>query len=221
MSVAEASPRFRLRVTEIFHSLQGESLNVGLPTVFVRLTGCPLRCVWCDTAYAFGGGAWMDVDVVVDRVTGFRTPHVTVTGGEPLAQRSCLSLLSRLCDRGLWVSLETSGAVALSGVDPRVEIVMDLKAPGSGEQGRNLWGNVGELRKRDQIKFVIAHRDDYDWAVARMNEYDLAERAHVLFSPVFGQMQPAQLAAWILEDRLPVRFQLQLHKALWGDQPGR
>ena len=220
MSAVEVS-HTRLRITEIFHSLQGESLNVGLPTVFVRLTGCPLRCVWCDTTYAFGGGAWMDVDQVVEQVAGFRTSHVTVTGGEPLAQRACLSLLTDLCDRGLRVSLETSGAVTLSNVDPRVKIVMDLKAPGSGEQGRNRWENLGDLRRTDQIKFVIAHRQDYDWAVARIEEHGLAERAHLLFSPVFEQMDPAELAGWILEDRLPVRFQLQLHKTLWGDQPGR
>ena len=220
MSLVEARAS-RLRITEIFHSLQGESSTVGWPTVFVRLTGCPLRCVWCDTAYAFGGGQWMEPDEILARVAGFKTNHVTVTGGEPLAQKACLPLLTALCDRGFRVSLETSGALDIAPVDPRVTRVMDLKPPGSGEDARNRWSNLEHLRIGDEVKFVIADRADYDWAVARMAEYDLAARAHILFSPVFGCLEPTRLAEWILADRLSARFQMQLHKALWGEAVGR
>jgi len=211
----------RLRISEIFHSLQGESDSVGWPTVFVRLTGCPLRCSWCDTAYAFHGGQWLGIDEIVDKVAVHAARHVCVTGGEPLAQKRCLELLESLCERGLEVSLETSGALDISRVDARVRRVVDFKPPGSGEVARNLWSNVQHLRARDQVKFVIGDRNDYDWSVERIREHELADRCAVLFSPVQGQLEPAVLAEWILADRLPVRFQLQLHKILWGNQPGR
>lgn len=211
----------RLRITEIFLSLQGESRTVGWPTVFVRLTGCPLRCQYCDTAYAFTGGEWMDLDVIVDTVTGHGVQHVCVTGGEPLAQKACLPLLTRLCDAGYAVSLETSGARDIAGVDPRVMRVMDLKTPGSGEEARNLYANISELGERDQVKFVICSREDYDWAKRKVVEFELSRRCEVLFSPSFGQLDARELADWIVADRLPVRFQLQLHKRLWDDEPGR
>ena len=211
----------RLRVTEIFHSLQGEARDAGRPTVFVRLTGCPLRCVWCDTEYAFHGGQWHDIADIVDAVAKYQTRHVCVTGGEPLAQKRCLDLLARLCDAGFVVSLETSGALDVSGVDPRVSRVMDLKAPGSGESARNLWSNLAALTAHDQIKFVLADRADYDWAGAVLREHALADRCEVLFSPVWGKLAPIDLAQWILDDRLPVRMQVQLHKILWGGEPGR
>ncbi|HEY5789149.1 MAG TPA: 7-carboxy-7-deazaguanine synthase QueE [Gammaproteobacteria bacterium] len=211
----------RLRVTEIFCSLQGESRTVGLPTVFVRLTGCPLRCRWCDTEYAFSGGEMRDMDAIVAEVGAFGIHHVTVTGGEPLAQRDCPALLAALCDAGHEVSLETSGALDLCGVDPRVTRVMDLKAPGSGEQARNRLENLACLRASDQLKFVLADRADYDWARALLAEHDLAARCELLFAPVHGELEPAALAQWILDDRLEVRFQLQLHKLLWGDARGR
>jgi len=210
-----------LRVTEIFHSIQGESGRVGLPTVFVRLTGCPLRCVWCDTDYAFSGGESIAIGEVLQRVAGYRCATVCVTGGEPLAQKNCLPLLTALCDAGLSVSLETSGALDIGGVDPRVSRIVDLKAPGSGESARNRWENLDLLTGRDELKFVLASREDYDWAVATCQERKLAERCPVLFSPVQGRLDPAQLAQWILDDRLPVRFQLQLHKLLWGAAKGR
>ena len=194
---------------------------MGWPTVFVRLTGCPLRCRWCDTAYAFEGGQWRDVDAVLAEVAAYGVRHVCVTGGEPLAQKRCLTLLSRLCDGGYEVSLETSGALDVSAVDPRVRKVMDLKAPGSGELSRNRWDNLARLGAHDQIKFVLADRADYEWARAMLVEHALAARCMVLFSPVHDEMDPAELAQWILDDRLPVRFQLQLHKLLWGNQPGR
>ncbi len=210
-----------LRVTEIFHSIQGESSRVGLPTVFVRLTGCPLRCVWCDTAYAFSGGEVLPLDEVLQRVAAFDCETVCVTGGEPLAQKGCLPLLAALCDAGHSVSLETSGALDIGGVDRRVARIMDLKAPGSGEQERNRWENIGLLTDRDELKFVLASREDYDWAVSACRQRRLFERCPVLFSPVQGQLDPAHLAQWILDDRLPARFQLQLHKVLWGNAKGR
>jgi 7-carboxy-7-deazaguanine synthase len=210
-----------LRVTEIFHSIQGESSRVGLPTVFVRLTGCPLRCVWCDTEYAFSGGESMTIGEVAQRVAGFGCATVCVTGGEPLAQKNCLPLLAALCDSGHSVSLETSGALDIGGVDPRVARIVDLKAPGSGEQKKNRWENLELLTSGDELKFVLASVDDYDWAVTACRQHRLFERCPVLFSPVQGQLDPAQLAQWIMDDRLPVRFQLQLHKVLWGSAKGR
>lgn len=217
---ARDSARGRLRVTEIFYSLQGESRTVGWPTVFVRLTGCPLRCVYCDTAYAFQGGNQTSVDDVLAQVAGYRPRFVTVTGGEPLAQRGCLDLLVRLCDAGYEVSLETSGALDISAVDPRVVKVMDLKTPGSGESERNRMENLEYIGQRDQLKFVICDRDDYRWACAQLERHALPSRCEVLFSPVQGMLAPVDLADWILADRLAVRFQIQLHKVLWGDGAG-
>ncbi len=211
----------RLRITEIFLSLQGESRSVGWPTVFVRLTGCPLRCGYCDTAYAFQGGEWWPLQGIVDRVAEYGVRHVTVTGGEPLAQKNVLPLLNALNDAGHEVSLETSGALDIAPVDPRTVIVMDIKTPGSGEAERFHVANIEHLKPIDQVKFVLVDRADYDWAVARLAEYRLPERCEVLFSPAHGQLEPRDLADWILTDRLPVRFQLQLHKLLWGDEPGR
>ena len=210
-----------LRVTEIFHSIQGESSRVGLPTVFVRLTGCPLRCSWCDTAYAFSGGDVLAVDAVLQRIAAFECTTVCVTGGEPLAQKGCLALLDALCDAGYSVSLETSGALDIGGVDRRVARIVDIKAPGSGEHERNRWENLGLLTEHDELKFVLASREDYDWAVSACRQHRLFERCPVLFSPVQGQLDPAHLAQWILDDRLPLRFQLQLHKVLWGNVQGR
>lgn len=210
----------RLRITEIFYSLQGESRPAGLPTVFVRLTGCPLRCVYCDTAYAFHGGTPRQLEEVVQDVLNFGVPRVCVTGGEPLAQPACLQLLSQLSDRDLDVSLETSGALDLARVDERVTIVMDLKTPASGELDRNLWSNLACLKDGDQIKFVICDRVDYEWARVQLEAHDLTGRFAVLFSPSWGQLEPRDLAEWILEDRLEVRCQVQLHKYLWGDAPG-
>lgn len=211
----------RLRVTEIFFSLQGEASRVGLPTVFVRLTGCPLRCGYCDTEYAFQGGVWMSLDEILGRVRAHPTRHVTVTGGEPLAQRDCLTLLTDLCDAGLDVSLETSGALDITGVDRRVARIVDIKTPGSGEVARNLWANLADLTPRDEVKFVLCDAADYDWACQVVREYRLNERAAVLFSPVHGRLEPAVLADWVLRDGLPVRLQVQLHKLLWGEGPGR
>lgn len=211
----------RLRISEIFHSIQGEADAVGWPTVFVRLTGCPLRCTWCDTAYAFEGGNWRTFDEILAEVGRHGARHVCVTGGEPLAQKRCPDLLARLCDAGYEVSLETSGALDVAQVDPRVRKVMDLKAPGSGESERNLMGNIAHLRARDQVKFVLADRADYDWAVAVLREHDLPARCMVLFSPVYGRLDARTLAEWILGDHLPVRLQIQLHKFLWGEAPGR
>ena len=222
MSVAvEQEAATRLRITEIFRSLQGEGDAVGFPTVFVRLTGCPLRCQYCDTAYAFGGGEWWHLEDILARVATLDTRHVCVTGGEPLAQRNCLTLLSRLCDAGHEVSLETSGALPVDGVDARVRRVVDVKTPASGEAGRNLLGQLQQLGERDQIKFVICDRADYEWSRALLREHALPGGAMVLFSPSHGQLAARQLADWILEDRLPVRLQVQLHKLLWGNEPGR
>lgn len=211
----------RLRVTEIFYSLQGETRSVGWPTAFVRLTGCPLRCHYCDTDYAFQGGTWMELEQVFATVAAFSARHVTVTGGEPLAQPACLEFLVRLCDAGYETSLETSGALDISAVDPRVIKIMDIKAPGSGEEARNLYANLNYLSPQDQIKLVLCDRDDYDWAKAALEHHRLAERCEVLLSPSYKQLNPTVLAEWILEDRLPVRMQIQLHKYLWGEEPGR
>lgn len=213
-------PAERLRITEIFHSIQGEADAIGWRTVFVRLTGCPLRCVWCDTEYSFYGGDWRAIDDIVAEVASHGARHVCVTGGEPLSQKRCLILLQRLCDAGHEVSLETSGALDVSQVDPRVRKVMDLKAPDSGEAKRNLWSNLEHLLPHDQVKIVIASRADYEWARAAVAEHRIAERCMVLFSPVHGAIQPRELAEWIIEDKLDVRFQLQLHKLLWNDAPG-
>lgn len=211
----------RLRITEIFRSLQGEGDSVGFPTVFVRLTGCPLRCRYCDTTYAFGGGQWWSIDDILARVAELDARHVCVTGGEPLAQRQCQALLARLCDAGYEVSLETSGALPVRDVDPRVRRVVDVKTPASGEAARNLLDQLQQLNERDQIKFVICDRGDYEWSRALLAEHGLPRRAMVLFSPSHEQLPARQLADWILEDHLPVRLQVQLHKLLWGNEPGR
>lgn len=210
-----------LRITEIFHSLQGETRTSGLPTVFVRLTGCPLRCQYCDTAYAFSGGEIMSLPSILERVAAYRPRYVCVTGGEPLAQPNCIPLLRQLCDAGYEVSLETSGALDISATDTRVSRVVDLKTPGSAESGRNLYANMERLTRNDQVKFVICSREDYDWAVSKLIEYRLEQRAgEVLFSPSHGQVNARDLADWIVADNLPVRYQLQLHKLLWRDEPG-
>lgn len=210
-----------LQISEIFYSLQGESNTVGMPTVFVRLTGCPLRCGYCDTEYAFSGGEQMTIDAIINRIAAYRCKRVTVTGGEPLAQRRCLELLTRLCDDGYLVALETCGALDLSGVDPRVAKVMDIKTPGSGEVEKNLFSNIGYLSHTDQIKFVICDEADYTWARQILKREALAQKAEVIMLPAYGAQDPAQLAEWILRDGLPVRFQMQLHKQLWGDTRGR
>lgn len=210
-----------LRITEIFYSLQGESRTVGWPTVFVRLTGCPLRCNYCDSEYAFSGGEELSLDQILAQVASYSPYYVCVTGGEPLAQRASLTLLTRLCDEGYQVSLETSGALDIAGIDPRVIIVMDMKTPSSTEQDKNLLHNLALLHVKDQLKFVIADRADYDWAYALVKQHMLEAQCEVLFSPVHGALAPHQLAQWILDDRLLVRFQLQLHKSLWGEEPGR
>lgn len=209
-----------LRITEIFHSLQGESVTVGLPTVFIRLTGCPLRCDYCDTAYAFSGGNLISIDDILKQIEAFGCQHVCVTGGEPLAQPDCISLLEHLCNANYSVSIETSGALDIAGIDPRVMIVMDLKTPDSGECEKNKLSNIPNLKQSDQIKFVLCSREDYEWAKLMINEHQLAQRVHLLFSPSYEQLNPTLLADWIIQDRLPVRFQLQLHKILWNDAPG-
>jgi 7-carboxy-7-deazaguanine synthase len=211
----------RLKLTEIFYSLQGEADTAGIPTVFVRLTGCPLRCQYCDTAYAFHGGQWWQLSAILERVRELGARYVCVTGGEPLAQPQCLALLSALADAGYRVSLETSGAMAIEAVDPRVIRVVDVKTPGSGEEHRNRYEQLALLRPEEQIKFVLCDRADYDWSRGKLAALQLAERCQVLFSPSHEQLPARELADWILADRLPVRFQLQLHKYLWGNEPGR
>ena len=218
---AEAAAAPRLKIAEIFSSIQGEAAHVGWPTVFVRLTGCPLRCVWCDTAYAFQGGEWMEISGILETVAAAGVRHVCVTGGEPLSQRACLVLLTGLCDAGYVVSLETSGALDVSDVDARVHKVIDIKTPGSGESERNLPGNLDHLGPNDALKFVLADRADFDWARDFVRDRSLDARCEVLFSPVWETLPAAQLADWIVDERLPVRLQLQLHKVLWGDEPGR
>lgn len=210
-----------LRITEIFHSLQGETRTVGLPTVFVRLTGCPLRCQYCDTAYAFSGGEILTLEQILAQVAGYKPRYVCVTGGEPLAQPNCIPLLKALCDAGYQVSLETSGALDIAPVDSRVSRVVDLKTPGSAEVGRNRYENMAELTGNDQVKFVICSREDYDWAVSKVIEYRLDQRAgELLMSPSHHELEARSLAEWIIADNLPVRLQLQLHKYLWNDEPG-
>jgi 7-carboxy-7-deazaguanine synthase len=211
----------RLKITEIFHSLQGEADTAGIPTVFVRLTGCPLRCQYCDTAYAFHGGEWWETDAIVARVREFGTRYACVTGGEPLAQKGCHALLTQLCDAGLRVSLETSGAMELGGVDPRVIKVVDVKTPDSGEERRNRYAELTHLSPQDLVKFVICGRGDYEWSRAKLRELTLPAGCTVLFSPSHEQLAARELADWILEDRLPVRLQIQLHKYLWGNVPGK
>ncbi len=210
-----------LKISEIFYSLQGETSRTGLPTVFVRLTGCPLRCVWCDTAYSFSGGSLMSLPAILAEVARHPTKRVCVSGGEPLAQKNCLPLLAALCDAGCDVSLETSGALDVSGVDPRVSKIVDLKAPGSGEVERNLWSNLEHLTPHDELKLVLADRADYDWAVAQLRQHGLIGRCPILMAPVQGSLEPGTLADWILADGLPVRLQVQLHKLLWGNMRGK
>lgn len=216
-----AVPTATLRLTEVFLSLQGETSRAGLPTVFVRLAGCPLRCRWCDTPYSFQGGETVALASLLARVADFGVPTVCVTGGEPLAQKNCLPLLAALCDADYSVSLETSGALDVSQVDARVSRIVDIKPPGSGEDGRNRWENLAHLTPHDEIKFVLADRADYDWAREVIRAHNLAKICPVLFSPVQGELPPAQLADWILADRPPVRMQVQLHKVLWGNTPGK
>ncbi len=218
MQDLEATP---LRISEIFFSLQGETSRIGLPTVFIRLTGCPLRCGYCDTAYAFSGGETLSIAGILGQVAAYKTEYVTVTGGEPMAQKHCLSLLVALCDARYSVSLETSGALDLSKVDSRVSRIMDIKTPGSGEVDRNLWDNLSVLTWHDEIKFVLCDEGDYRWAREVIWSRDLQRICPILFSPVHGNLDPALLASWILRDRLPVRMQVQLHKLLWGEGPGR
>jgi 7-carboxy-7-deazaguanine synthase len=218
---AAAASADRLKITEVFLSLQGEARDAGWPTVFVRLTGCPLRCQYCDTAYAFHGGEWRDIDAILAEVASYGVRHVCVTGGEPLAQKRCITLLRRLCDAGYEVSLETSGAIDIADVDPRVSRVLDIKTPGSMEASRNRWENLPLLTAHDQVKFVICDRADFDWARAIVAEHRLADTCDVLFSPSYAQVAPRELADWIVAERLPVRYQMQLHKLLWNDEPGR
>ncbi|MBI4938676.1 MAG: 7-carboxy-7-deazaguanine synthase QueE [Nitrosomonadales bacterium] len=221
MASSSTSNVSQLRITEIFYSIQGETSRVGLPTVFVRLTGCPLRCTYCDTSYAYSGGQNMTLAEIVAEVARYRAHYVTVTGGEPLAQKNCLDLLRVLCDAGYEVSLETGGALDITGVDARAMKVLDIKTPGSGESEKNLWSNLAALSARDEIKFVLCDEADYWWAVQMLREHNLAARCAVLFSPALGQLSATTLAEWILRDNLPVRLQVQLHKLLWGDAAGR
>jgi len=209
-----------LRIYEIFHSLQGESSRVGLPTVFVRLTGCPLRCGYCDTEYAFHGGATQSFEEILATVASYQAQYVCVTGGEPLAQKGCHQLLKMLCDAGYQVSIETSGAMDISQVDQRVSVIMDIKTPGSGEESKNLWSNIAALSAKDEVKFVLVDRADFDWAKQTLGQYDLPSKCPVLFSPVYKTLPPDQLAAWVLQDHLQVRMQVQLHKVIWGEKAG-
>jgi len=211
----------QLRISEIFYSLQGESKTVGLPTIFIRLTGCPLRCQYCDTSYAFSGGEITSIAAILKQVALYKTRYITVTGGEPLAQPNCINLLQQLADKGYQVSLETSGALDISQVDARIVKVVDLKTPASEEESRNLYTNVEYLNQQDQVKFVICNESDYQWSKAKLEEYQLDQHCEVLFSPAIGQQDATVLAEWILRDQLPVRFQLQLHKILWGNEAGK
>ena len=211
----------RLKITEIFFSLQGESKTVGLPTVFIRLTGCPLRCQYCDTAYAFTGGQWMSFDEIIKTVQSYQTKYITVTGGEPLAQAQCLNLLKELCDLNYHVSIETSGALDIRNIDARVSKVMDIKTPGSKEESKNIYDNINYLTESDEVKFVICSEDDYEWSKRTLNDYRLNEKCEVLFSPSQGEQDVTDLADWILRDQLPVRLQVQLHKYLWGNVAGK
>lgn len=210
-----------LRIHEIFFSLQGETSRTGLPTTFVRLTGCPLRCGYCDTAYAFQGGETLELESIMQKVEATGAHYVTVTGGEPLAQKDCIPLLRMLCDAGFDVSLETGGSLDISAVDPRVSVILDIKTPGSLEVSKNLWSNIGHLKPSDEVKFVLCSKDDYEWAKQVVAEHTITDKCPVLFSPVYSTLKPTDLAGWILQDNLPVRFQLQLHKILWGEEPGR
>lgn len=215
-----ASRENQLKIFEIFHSLQGESNFVGLPTVFVRLTGCPLRCRWCDTEYAFHGGSWLTFDEIIEQIKSHNTPYVCVTGGEPLAQKRVFKLLDQLVEAGFIVSLETAGSISVADVNPKVHKVVDMKAPGSAECEKNDYQNLTLLNDKDQVKFVIADEVDYQWAKNLINEHDLSQKCQLLMSPVAGELSPTDLADWILKDQLPIRFQIQLHKLLWGDTPG-
>ena len=210
----------KLKIHEIFFSLQGESSRVGLPTVFVRLTGCPMRCVYCDTAYAFSGGSNMEISDILLKAAEYGTQYVTVTGGEPLAQKDCHALLKDLCDAGYSVSLETGGAIDISPVDERVSVILDIKTPGSAESENNKWGNLAHLKSTDEVKFVLCDREDYDWAKQILVTHEITKKCPVLFSPVYNKVNPTDLAEWVLADQLPVRMQVQLHKILWGEKPG-
>lgn len=210
----------QLKIFEIFYSLQGESSRVGLPTIFIRLSGCPMRCHYCDTAYAFQGGSMMTVDEIMETIKKYDTRYVTVTGGEPLAQKEVLSLLKVLADQNYEVSLETGGGLSIKEVDPRIKIILDIKTPESGEEKKNYWDNLNLIHSKDEIKFVLCSREDYDWAKKILHQYKLTEKCDVLFSPVYQKLNTTDLGNWILEDQLPVRMQIQLHKLLWGEKPG-